>query len=143
MDAPLDRVGSRRLPGFADPVALELGEDQQDAQERLAHRRRKIQVVSHAHQHRVVALELLQGAQRSHQRARETVQLGDDHTIGLAAANPLEDRIEDRPAHRPAADVKLGLMPGHLGIVELRPGLDSLPLNGGGDEAVARPARYL
>src|SRR5207302_5101906 len=96
VDAALDRARGRRLPGLADAVALELGEHEQDAKEGLADRRREIDVVGDAHEHGALALELLEDAEGSDERAREAVELGDHASPAVAASDALPAAGEGR-----------------------------------------------
>ena len=141
--ALLARRGELVPDALADHLALELGEGQQDVQRQPAHRGRGAEGLGHRDEGDVVGVEHLDQLREIHERARQPVDLVDDHDIDQACLDVAQQPLQCRPFQRGAGDAAIIIAVGHqhpsLGPLACHVSLTGLPLGIEGVELHVEP----
>ena len=92
---------------FADDLALELGERQQNVQRQSAHRVGRIELLRDRDERHAVVVERLHDPREVEKRTAQAIDLVDDHAVDFAGVNIGQQAIEGRPIHAAAGEAAI------------------------------------
>ena len=87
---------------LAGDLALELGEREQHVERQAPHGGRRVELLRHRHERRIVGVEDVDDLGEIGERPGQPVDLVDNDDLNLAGLDVLQKPLEGRPLHRPA-----------------------------------------